>query len=202
MRTKWLWLAVSLLVLGCSGPKLIRENPDGPFFREKQIPVFLDSALNTAAAEGPVVVKLAGPVTLTDGTQLLIDSKIRGYFITDGNKVLFAPSFGELKTDKGVQPVKINSNQTGQIAVTPSTARYMKEMGKGAAIGAGVGAVSGGLIGGLSHGWEGALIGVAAGAVAGAAVGAASSAANVWLRGDEPVTLPSGSGLIVHFEGS
>lgn len=186
-------------VAGCgSRPQLIRENSTGPEFAAKILPVFLESAINTASAEGPIVFKLASPIKLTDGRDLPKDSLVHGYYITDGNKVLFAPSTAEIKSEQGSAMIRINSNQTGRVAVTPTTARYLKEAGKGAAVGAGVGAISGGVIGGLEHGLVGALVGVAVGAAAGAAVGAGSSAVDVWLKGDQPVTLPAGSGIMVH----
>ena len=174
--------------------------PPDPPFNPSTSAVFLESGLNTALHEGPISTKLADPVSLSDGSVLPKDTVLTGYYVTRGNKVLFAPSFATIGSEDGERTIAINSMQTGQVAVTPSTARYLKETGKGAAIGAGVGAVGGAIAGGVEHGWVGALVGAAVGAGVGAATGAAGSALGVWLRGDEPTSLPAGSGLIIHIE--
>ena len=192
-------LATSLLILlsACSTAKLIRENDSGPNFTTKKVPVVLASQLDTNLAEGPVRMKAFQNMKLSDGTVLVKNTEISGYYITKGNRVLWAPSQADVTKDGKPDVVLLNSNQTGQIELTPSSARYLKEAGKGAAVGAGVGALAGGMIG-SGHGLGGVLIGAGVGAVAGGAIGAGSSATGLWLRGDKPVQLPAGTGIIIN----
>ena len=188
-----------LFFISCAAKQPIRTNPTGPTITEKSVPVFLESALNTAVEEGPVSFKVAAPINLSDGTKIPQGSILDGYFVTGGNKVEFAPSVIRVKKDNFEQSYPVNSMQSGRLAVTPTTARYMKEMGKGAAIGGTVGALGGALVG-AKYGVGGVIVGAIAGAAAGGAIGAGSQAMGLWLKGDEPVSLPVGSGMVVGFE--